>query len=713
MARETGLTTRDPRANYPKPPTPGERPLFVEILRVFQTRIRIFVAVVVLVLAVTVYQMMRATPIYRSTSQILVERQHSRLGQLNDPLEVDTYDNDYYTTQYKILQGPGLARQVAEYLTAKNMETDEGDVMGGLEITWLRNNRIFDVAYYHSDPKFAAAVANAVVECYTAGTKRRRLDTITDLRKEMTGELAPLKQKLDDSEAALQKFYSQHGMLQGEERLSTLQRLMDETASMMVREESELRRLESTSVQIEIAGEDVDVLLSLDAVLESVAVRDLRLEEARALEEREAIRKQYQPGSRERVAAETRSEEITRKLQETARSVAKGILLQREVLRQTIAVTKTRHEELRKQRIDQDVLASRADSMRRERDANRNLHETLVLRIRESEITGGLETTNVHVLSKATPPDWAVRPNLGLSFMTGIIIALLAACAVTLLLEHIDNTVRVPEDVETIYGMPLLSVVPLRRPDESNVPPGIVCWQDERSPMAEAFRRLRAALLLSVPTGEGAVMKRILICSAAPNEGKTVCATNLAIALAQMGQRTLLIDTDFYRSETHKYFGLDRDKGLSTALVSDIELSQVVQPTPVPFLDFLATGLVPPQPTSLLGSARMRWVVDEAARTYDRIVIDTSPLVAVTDATMLAPLVDGLVMIVSQGKTPKPALRRALQTLGRIGIRPLGAVFNGIKFGVSEFYFRYDAPSAGGPEVPAPRPVETTTHSSS
>src|SRR5258705_4856847 len=121
-----------------------------------------------------------------------------------------------------------------------------------------------------------------------------------------------------------------------------------------------------------------------------------------------------------------------------------------------------------------------------------------------------------------------------------------------------------------------------------------------------------------------------------------ITAVNVAVSLAQTGEKTLHLDTDFHRSETHKVFGLDRDKGLSTLLTSDVPFAHVIQPTAVPMLDMMTTGMIPPQPASLLGSARMKWILQEATKLYDRIIIDTPPLAAVTDGAMLAPLADAM-----------------------------------------------------------------------
>lgn len=699
MPGDMGSAGKDHELRPYHVPTPvGDRPLFLELMRVFATRLKVFLAVVVIVILGTVYQMMKATPIYRASGQILVERQTSRLGNLDDPLEIDTLDTDYYNTQFKILEGPGLSARVSKVLNLQAHPAFAGsnpvfELQANTEVVWLRNNRIFEVAFYHWDRELAAQIVNTLIAEYKADTIQRRTEAIRELRRQMLQELDKERRDLEENERSLLEFYKKHGLHMGEEKQATLNRLMEEVAVQLAREESELNELEAIGGQIEAAGQDLQKLAGLQAVVDNQAMRDMRLEEARVHTELEEMRKKFGPEAEQRRIAEARATEITHKIGQQIRTIAEGLLLQREVKRKGIEKTRGKYEEIKKQRIEMDALVWEADQLRRARDASRSLYDTLMLRIKESEISSGIETTNIHLLHAAEVPLTPVRPNLMVSLMMGFIVAIVAGAGVTLLLEKADNTIRTPEDVEMSYGLSVLSVVPERKPDEQNIPPPLVSWQDERSQMAEAYRRLRAAILLSVRAGEGGSIRKILFCSPGPGEGKTVSSINTATCLAQMGARTLLLDTDFYRSESHKLFGLDREKGLSTLLTSDIDIAQAIQPTPIPFLDYMATGMIPPQPASLLASARMKWVLDELSKTYARIVIDSSPLIAVTDASMLAPHMDALIMVTCQGKTLKTALRRSLQTLSRIGVRPLGVVFNGVKVGVGEFYFKYHHPT--------------------
>lgn len=670
---------------------------FLTVLRIFTTRLWAFLTVVVIVMLLTGYITWQEVRIYRASTEILIERQMSNLRNLEGPLMVNTDEVDYYNSQVRILQGQGLADRVAERLKL-HQDPSFGEEAGsaiidGLSVEFIRNSRIFAISFEHADPQLAALVANTIVDEYKKLTVERRIQTIRALGEEMLTELEQVKADLTRSEADLADFYGQHGLLLGDERGTTMQRLADEAALQLFHEEKELLRAESLAKPIEEAGGDVKRLRAVVLAQGAVLDDDFFVQEAQAYEQLAELARAKQADHPAYLAAKARAEEMSRRVDDQVGTYAASQLIRRDALRDSVRKLRDRFEDIRRQRLEQDKLIARADVLRRNRDANRSLYDTLTLRIKESRISSGLETANIHVLKVAKPSKVPVHPNITLNLMLGLVIAFVVGAVTTLLLDRIDNTVRTLEDVEERYNLPVLSVVPHGKPAELKGPPALVCWNAERSQMAEAFRRVRAGVLLSVRKGEGGPLRSIMICSAGPGEGKTVTASNLAISLAQMGERTLLIDTDFYRSETHNAFGLECDRGLSTILTSDIPLAQAVQPTLVPALDFLATGMAPPQAATLLGSPRMKWLLGEAMRAYSRVVIDTSPLVAVTDGTLIAPHVDAHVLVLSEGKTLKTALRRSLQTLARINVWPMGFVFNGVKAGVGEFYFKYQNPT--------------------
>ncbi len=699
MAGETERRTHEAAIDAaPGKPSESALALVLYLLRIFTTRIWLFLVVFSLIFTIILVNSMRGTKIYRATAEILIERQSSNLKNLESPLTVNTDDSDYYNTQVRILEGRGLAQIVAAALSLDQRDDfsdrPADDLLGGLQIDFVRNARVVEIAYEHADKQLAAKIVNAYIVEYKKDTLKRRSDTIDELQAQMRGQLDDVETKLRESQKLLLDFYEKNGLLLGDERESSLQRMMEEAGLMLLREQQELNRLEGASEKVDAAGTDVNKLYQI-ALAHYLFWREdsQQLEETRALSGLAEMQKKYQPTHPSYLGALARVQEIQRRVAESALTFARSVVVLRDNKRESVKAAQVMYEDLKKRRLEQDRTVGEAERLRRTRDAYQTLFEALTLRIKEAAISNRLDTTNVHTLIAAAPPITHIRPNLTTNLLLGLVGALMAGIAITLMVDRLDNTVRTTQDVEESYGLPVLSVVPQARIDDLSGPPALACWKDEMSQMAEAFRRVRAAVLLSVKKGEGGPLRRMLVLSPGPDEGKSTAAMNLAISLAQMGERTLLIDADFYRSESHKLLGLDREKGLSTILVSDIALPQAVQTTGIPCLDYMATGMIPPQPATLLGSARMRWLMEEATRHYSRVVIDTPPLVAVTDATLLAPLADATILVVREGKTSKTALHRSLQTLARTGVRPMGFIFNGLRTGMGEFYFRYHNPT--------------------
>ncbi|MBI2930318.1 MAG: polysaccharide biosynthesis tyrosine autokinase [Planctomycetes bacterium] len=685
----------------------ADRPFIYEVIRILRGRLTVFLTAALLVSVVVVYQLMSAEPVYFASSEILIERQESRLGNLNAPVVVDTYDPDYYQTQFRILQGAGLMDSVVQRLKLEGRYGSD-ELRGKLQVNWVRNSRVAEVGVRLNDPKVAADIVNALVDEYKRATLDRKLVGIKDLHVRMLDRLGDLRKALDESERRLNEYCTQHAIFPTEDPV--YQRMIEITGVALVNERRELGRLETVCADIEKAQRDVAKLEPILAAENIRPLDDLRLEHARSQRDLEEMRAIYGTGYPGLPGAEARAKELRRKVEDEIGKQADALVQRRDALRETAKMAREAFEEVRKERLDQQAMQAQVDVLRRERDALRALYDALILRIKESEISSGLDATNVYVLSPAEPPSQAIWPSLLYSLLIAVVLALVGGGAATLLVEYLDNTVRTAEDIELTYGLPVLTVVPQRKPDQTNVPTPIASWQDDRSQVAEAFRRLRAAVLLSVRDIEGGSVRRIMVAAAGASEGKTITATNLAITLAQLGNRTLLIDTDFYMSETAKYFGLEEDRGLTSILTQDLTLEQTVQSTPVPCLDFLATGMIPPQPASLLSSARMKWLLDEASRLYNRVIIDTPPLMAVTDGTLLAPHMDAIILVVSQGKTQKIALRRVIQTLGRIGVKPLGFVLNNVRTGVGEFYLKYPRPADSLAATMQPKPVSGEPH---
>ncbi len=304
----------------------------------------------------------------------------------------------------------------------------------------------------------------------------------------------------------------------------------------------------------------------------------------------------------------------------------------------------------------------------------------------------GSNANQLTVVNPATPPLGASSPKVALNTVLGGLLGLLAAVGIAYTLRRLDDTIKTPDDVESVTGLPLLGMI-VRMPGDKDRPLQyrLATLLYPRSPAAEGFRQVRTNVEFAI--GE-TPLRSLLIASAVPGEGKTVTASNLAVAFAQAGRTTCLMDADLRRPTIHDLFGLTNDHGLSTLMQGDeATYETATHETDVPGLRVLTTGPLPPNPAELLASPRMRAILDELLENVDLVVIDSPPLQAVTDAAILSSLADGTVLVAGAGRTRRASLLRGRDALQRVGANVLGVMLNGVSEGMDSggafAYFGY------------------------
>ena len=329
----------------------------------------------------------------------------------------------------------------------------------------------------------------------------------------------------------------------------------------------------------------------------------------------------------------------------------------------------------------------------RDFESNRTLYEGLSQRLRTAGIEAGLESTEIDIIDNAVPPVAPTLQSRSSMMLVNGILMLALGIVIAFVLESLDTGIRTVAQIEAISGLPSLALIPrIRRSTaeiaaQSSVQRNLGVIGAPMSQFAEAFRALRTSLLLSVAGSEPQV---ILLTSATPSEGKTTVAMNLACILAQRDVRVLLIDADLRRPTVHHRFNINGKVGLSSVLTGSIPLQQAVQQvSEVPRLDILVSGPVPPFPTEMLASDAMKRLIAECRGLYTHIVLDSPPLLSITDSVVLAHDADAVVLVVRQGKANKHAVRRARDLLLRAGTRITGTVLNAVDLNSPEYYAYY------------------------
>lgn len=351
-----------------------------------------------------------------------------------------------------------------------------------------------------------------------------------------------------------------------------------------------------------------------------------------------------------------------------------------ESLKRALEEQKGASLEMNKKAIQYGVLQRQAES-------SRNIYDLLVKRFKETSLTEEMKTGNIRIVDKAEVPKEPVKPKKGLSMLLAAIVGLMGGVGLAFFVEHLDNSIKLPDEVKDELGMAYLGPVP-DFPKEAAVPgvePELVLLHSPKSTASESFRGIRTAVLFSSADVPPQVL---LITSAGPGEGKSLVASNLAVTLALAGAKVLLIDCDLRKPRIHKLFGIGREKGLMSVLVGSAEISEsIASLSAIPGLDILPCGPIPPNPAEIVGSKKLRNLIEGLKSQYQHILIDSPPVTAVTDALLLSQAVDSTILVIRYGITPKPIVINGLEQLRSVNAHILGAVLNGIRTGKDSYYY--------------------------
>ncbi|HXX53151.1 MAG TPA: polysaccharide biosynthesis tyrosine autokinase, partial [Thermodesulfovibrionales bacterium] len=328
--------------------------------------------------------------------------------------------------------------------------------------------------------------------------------------------------------------------------------------------------------------------------------------------------------------------------------------------------------------------------LKREAETNRELYNSLLQRLKEVGLTASLTASNVQILDGAEIPRTPFKPDKKKNLMIALFVGLLGGIGLAFFAEYLDNTVKTSDDVEKEVALPSLGLVPeLGKTSGKNERP-FITHEDKKSPLAESYRSIGTYIQFS---SAGRPPKTILVTSARQGEGKTTTVVNIAVTLVHTYGKGVVIDSDMRRPQIHKVFDVDNSRGLSSFLTGHIEIDQgLIQKTKVEDLDVIPAGIIPPNPSELLSSYRFRDLMTGLSPLYSFIIIDSPPVLGLSDSLLLSTLIDGVILVTKAGSTPKDAAIQARKLLQGVNAKILGVVLNGIteadlKYGSYSYYY--------------------------
>jgi succinoglycan biosynthesis transport protein ExoP len=693
---------------------------YLIILRKHQWLVVTFLLTVVTVVTIASFKM---KPVFEAAARVEVDKESQNMTPFPDSNSFGEFEDseNYIETQAKILQSETLAlmtiksldlARYPEFGGASAITVHDGAIarrpailgafLGRLTVKRVPNSRLIQVQFEAEDPQLAAAVVNAHLQNFVEQNFRSKYDATMQASNWLSAELEELRIKVEKSEDARVAYERQNQIWQIDEKqdittqkLADLSKAVTDAQTDAASKEALYRMAISGSVDALPAARTSDVVSGL-------IKRKSELDELYA----EAL-DQYGPNFPKVLRLAAQQKEVDDNLTNARRVLVESVGIEFNTAKSRVELLQ---EALDKQKAEANDLAEKLVQyhiLQHDAESNKLLYDGLLQKLKEATITVGLRSSNIRVVDPALAPNGPSRPQKFRNIMLACLVGLVGGVGLALFREYLDNTVKSPDDIEALTGLPSLAVVPslpglpstqgrLSRLARDATPQSasgprveLLSYIQPKSQISEAFRALRTSLLLSQADHPPQV---ILVTSALPREGKTTAAVNLAVTLAQLGDRTLLMDSDLRKPGIRRALNLTGGKevGLSSYLAGVSTLDEVMMPHPtINNLVALTTGPVPPSPADLLSSHRMREAITDLRHQFKFVVIDSPPVMAATDAVILSALTDGVLLVVRSGETPKEAFTRTRDLLAAVKCRLLGVVLNAVDSSAPDYYYSY------------------------
>lgn len=576
-----------------------------------------------------------------------------------------------------------------------------GSVRGALRITAVTGTDIVAITYRDPRPQVAKDVPNTIVEVYLKRNLDDHMEGTGRVTRWLAQEMEGLKQQANAAQARLGQYQKQHNLIDvggagpGAQTDSLeLDRLRMNNnqvagaeADRIVRE-AKLRLAESNDPDLVASVAPSSTLMVLRSELLNLTAQYNQLT-TRYGENYPRVRELHNQIASVQHQVDVEMHNVQQRIREEYDTSTHTLnLMQRQLDKQMQDAYKLNES------------AAQYALLRQDAESSRQLYDQLQLKLKESNLAAGLNTASVSVIDEALLPLGPVSPDVHTNVVIAAALGLLVGVLGAFLLDSLDDTLRTTDDVELFSGLLSIGAIPhfqaakSGRPEDMGEEPGerrrLVSITAPASPTAEAYRALRSSILLSAIDNP---LRTLVITSAFMSEGKSTLSANIAVMLAQRGERVLIVDADLRRSTLHLLFGLRRPaQGLTNLLSRQTDESVIQHPvSQVPTLAYLPAGAVPPNPAELLASHRMAEMMRQWAEQYDRVIIDTAPILAVSDSLAPAARADSVLLVVRAGVTRKKALMRTRELLRRVNAHLLGVVVNDIDMRKDSYYY-YSGP---------------------
>jgi succinoglycan biosynthesis transport protein ExoP len=735
MPESTVRPSRAPASTIPAAPvqpppftTESDVHLLDRLAVVYRYR-HISFAVFVLASAAMMIQGYTTLQLFQGQAQIMIEDERATaVPGLNGPDTAFYEDPEpYYNTQYRILKGRDLTRRVIKKLNLsavpefngtaeppttpmtllrdaqdkvmrlvrpakpqpqEPVQVDEtGDesalvttFLSRVDVAPIRGSRLVNVSFTARDPKFAALAVNTLVDEYVDQNLQVKVQSSQNMLEWLAKELEKQQQKVSQSEQALSDYRDKKNALSLDDKQNIVTQRLTQLNDAMIKARTIKAQKDAVYSQVRAMSGSTSPD-AIPVIASNPSIQSLKSKIADLSQQRAQLADKYgekwpavQSVNANIQEAKSQLDAETAKALQTIKNDYETAVLEERTLSGNLDAAKADAQDLSRKSVGYNV-------MEREAKSNRQVYESLLAREKELSVASNSRANNVRVIDRAEVPRAPMTPGGRRTWLMSLAVGMVLAVGVAFGLDYMNDTIKTPEDVSRRLKLPFLGIVPSVRGEKHPVLTSSHVPHD----FGEAFRSLRTSLIAKYP-GDGT--KIIIVTSAQPLEGKTTTAANIAMALAYGGARVLLIDADMRRPGLHRPLRLTNERGLSQVLIGQARVRDVIQRTVDPNLLAITAGKTPPNPSELLASERMKTLLSNLSHgPFDWIIVDTPPVLAVTDAVILAPGVSGVTFVVGAEMTRRRLAERAIETITSSHPKMTAVVLNKVDFARNKYYY--------------------------
>jgi capsular exopolysaccharide synthesis family protein len=692
----------------------------------------IVVSCILLCAGVSLVMSKTATKVYQASALLEIDPSVTRpLGDKVDevmPLGTGNYldSREYSETQQRIITSTRVLEAAVrdtnlnsdyEYFGLKSppakpftVEETARVLRDTVSVEGIRNSRLVGLRVEDRDPKRAKRMCGAIASAYIDQNLETAIRATSDSVVWLSGQVEHVKKDLESNENALHAFKEKNALPSTSiNESSNMVRLeMQDLNSALTRTRTKKQELLARHAELSKVSPDNPDVLPSSELLTSGYLQGLRKEFLEATRLRKELVAAGKGDSHPQVkAADEKIAEARAALLGEIKNIRGAVERDLAVVERQEAGEAALYDSSHQRAVDLNMKEIEYHRLDRSRDQNEKLYALMLDRMKQADLARMMKVNNIHLIEPPIEPSKPIRPRTMLNVLGGTILGMLLGIALAWTRETFDNTMKTPEDVENTLGVTFLGLLPSVDVDDAPGKAGnkkkrrrlrlgsggkvgpleLVVHEQPLSGIAEAARSIRTNLMFTNPDHP---FRKLLVTSSAPSEGKTTVACSIAIALAQSGQRVCIIDCDLRRPRLHRIFGRAGDSGLTNVLVGEESIASVARPTIIENLWCIPAGPIPPNPADLLHSARFKKFLENASEMFDRIVIDSPPLVAVTDPAIFSTLVDGTVFVMRAFATTRTLARQGMRTLADVDAPIIGAVLNAVDLNRQEYsYYQY------------------------